>query len=89
MNDTNPLNNNIPNQQSFVNPSVNVMPSENAQAAPANDVAGQQVASTNINTPQTNNSPEQIVPSSTPNTCLLYTSPSPRDSTRSRMPSSA
>ena len=67
MNDTNPLNNNIPNQQSVVNPSVNVMPSENAQAAPANDVAGQQVASTNINTPQTNNSPEQIVPSSTPN----------------------
>ena len=26
---------------------------------------------------------------STPNTCLLYTSPSPRDRTRSRMPSSA
>ena len=25
----------------------------------------------------------------TPNTCLLYTSPSPRDRTRSRMPSSA
>ena len=24
-----------------------------------------------------------------PNTCLLYTSPSPRDRTRSRMPSSA
>ena len=26
---------------------------------------------------------------SSPNTCLLYTSPSPRDRTRSRMPSSA
>ena len=28
-------------------------------------------------------------PPNTPNTCLLYTSPSPRDRTRSRMPSSA
>ena len=27
--------------------------------------------------------------SNVPNTCLLYTSPSPRDRTRSRMPSSA
>ena len=33
----------------------------------------------------------QVHPASpnTPNTCLLYTSPSPRDRTRSRMPSSA
>ena len=31
----------------------------------------------------------QIEPPNTPNTCLLYTSPSPRDRTRSRMPSSA
>ena len=30
-----------------------------------------------------------IEPPNTPNTCLLYTSPSPRDRTRSRMPSSA
>ena len=30
-----------------------------------------------------------IVSSSTKHTCLLYTSPSPRDRTRSRMPSSA
>ena len=29
------------------------------------------------------------LPPNTPNTCLLYTSPSPRDRTRSRMPSSA
>ena len=28
-------------------------------------------------------------PAPAPNTCLLYTSPSPRDRTRSRMPSSA
>ena len=28
-------------------------------------------------------------PPNTPNTCLLYTSPRPRDRTRSRMPSSA
>ena len=37
--------------------------------------------------------PEVALPDSTatqdPNTCLLYTSPSPRDRTRSRMPSSA
>ena len=31
----------------------------------------------------------QQISDSTPNTCLLYTSPSPRDRTRSRMPSSA
>ena len=31
---------------------------------------------------------DDIAPN-TPNTCLLYTSPSPRDRTRSRMPSSA
>ena len=30
-----------------------------------------------------------VVPLSTSATCLLYTSPSPRDRTRSRMPSSA
>ena len=29
------------------------------------------------------------IPTTPPNTCLLYTSPSPRDRTRSRMPSSA
>ena len=32
---------------------------------------------------------EMIHIPNTPNTCLLYTSPSPRDRTRSRMPSSA
>ena len=32
--------------------------------------------------------PSSLTPNS-PNTCLLYTSPSPRDRTRSRMPSSA
>ena len=32
---------------------------------------------------------ELLRPSSESNTCLLYTSPSPRDRTRSRMPSSA
>ena len=32
---------------------------------------------------------EQTDRPNTPNTCLLYTSPSPRDRTRSRMPSSA
>ena len=32
---------------------------------------------------------EMITASDSPNTCLLYTSPSPRDRTRSRMPSSA
>ena len=32
---------------------------------------------------------ESTRPPNTPNTCLLYTSPSPRDRTRSRMPSSA
>ena len=32
---------------------------------------------------------EQNHTPNTPNTCLLYTSPSPRDRTRSRMPSSA
>ena len=31
----------------------------------------------------------KVVESSNSNTCLLYTSPSPRDRTRSRMPSSA
>ena len=31
----------------------------------------------------------RTTPPNTPNTCLLYTSPSPRDRTRSRMPSSA
>ena len=31
----------------------------------------------------------QCIKSECPNTCLLYTSPSPRDRTRSRMPSSA
>ena len=31
----------------------------------------------------------EIVKNGTHNTCLLYTSPSPRDRTRSRMPSSA
>ena len=30
-----------------------------------------------------------LIDPNTPNTCLLYTSPSPRDRTRSRMPSSA
>ena len=30
-----------------------------------------------------------LKPTKPPNTCLLYTSPSPRDRTRSRMPSSA
>ena len=30
-----------------------------------------------------------VVPNKTISTCLLYTSPSPRDRTRSRMPSSA
>ena len=29
------------------------------------------------------------LPPNTPNTCLLYTSPSPRDRQKSRMPSSA
>ena len=33
--------------------------------------------------------PEGRLIPNTPNTCLLYTSPSPRDRTRSRMPSSA
>ena len=37
----------------------------------------------------TNISGGQISLPNTPNTCLLYTSPSPRDRTRSRMPSSA
>ena len=32
---------------------------------------------------------DDSTPPNTPNTCLLYTSPSPRDRTRSRMPSSA
>ena len=32
---------------------------------------------------------ELLSATNTPNTCLLYTSPSPRDRTRSRMPSSA
>ena len=32
---------------------------------------------------------EEAIRNTTPNTCLLYTSPSPRDRTRSRMPSSA
>ena len=38
-----------------------------------------------------NNSPENTEGPGphVPNTCLLYTSPSPRDRTRSRMPSSA
>ena len=31
----------------------------------------------------------ELYPEDAPNTCLLYTSPSPRDRTRSRMPSSA
>ena len=31
----------------------------------------------------------QVTPGGNPQTCLLYTSPSPRDRTRSRMPSSA
>ena len=36
------------------------------------------------------NSSDPIVPDATENSnCLLYTSPSPRDRTRSRMPSSA
>ena len=35
------------------------------------------------------NHPEMISDAKSPNTCLLYTSPSPRDRTRSRMPSSA
>jgi len=32
---------------------------------------------------------KQAWPNVAPNSCLLYTSPSPRDRTRSRMPSSA
>ena len=32
---------------------------------------------------------DRMVPGMSPKTCLLYTSPSPRDRTRSRMPSSA
>ena len=32
---------------------------------------------------------DDAVSPAAPNTCLLYTSPSPRDRTRSRMPSSA
>ena len=36
------------------------------------------------------NKPSNVVPFPMPNdACLLYTSPSPRDRTRSRMPSSA
>ena len=33
--------------------------------------------------------PETVSPDSDPNSCLLYTSPSPRDKRQSRMPSSA
>ena len=35
------------------------------------------------------NHPFQLYSQGTPNGCLLYTSPSPRDATLSRMPSSA
>ena len=38
---------------------------------------------------QTNLDAADLSDPNTPNTCLLYTSPSPRDRTRSRMPSSA
>ena len=37
----------------------------------------------------TEDNPDWLRDYSDPSTCLLYTSPSPRDRTRSRMPSSA
>ena len=39
--------------------------------------------------PQLDPKPSQADPTALPKTCLLYTSPSPRDATLSRMPSSA
>ena len=49
-------------------------------------MAGIMASSTELLNSQLNN-PMRAMPQ--PMTCLLYTSPSPRDRTRSRMPSSA
>ena len=55
-----------------------------------NCVNGQQAANPTITIPAaTAPGVTRNVISHAPNTCLLYTSPSPRDRTRSRMPSSA
>ena len=66
-----------------------------AKKAPAKKVAAavepaQEAQSPTTETPEVASAPASpVAPDSTPSGCLLYTSPSPRDRTRSRMPSSA
>ena len=52
-------------------------------------LAGSDLGIYSMTNPSTNWIPEQEGISASPTVCLLYTSPSPRDRTRSRMPSSA
>eukprot|EP00657_Telonema_sp_P-1_P008220 TRINITY_DN2899_c0_g1_i1.p1 TRINITY_DN2899_c0_g1~~TRINITY_DN2899_c0_g1_i1.p1 ORF type:complete len:112 (-),score=70.68 TRINITY_DN2899_c0_g1_i1:128-463(-) len=56
---------------------------------PPDNVDYNEVAADSNNTPAQYESFSNSGELSTPTTCLLYTSPSPRDRTRSRMPSSA
>ena len=59
----------------------------NASEIPAS-AKGQKWANLGVNT-EADFEPLYVVPKDKKKTCLLYTSPSPRDRTRSRMPSSA
>ena len=52
-------------------------------------VPGQETALANLNAKEAEGTETLTTEIETLNTCLLYTSPSPRDRTRSRMPSSA
>ena len=62
------------------NPAVPILPSEQIESTQKAFEAGATLAHIHVRN-------DDETPSSDP--CLLYTSPSPRDRTRSRMPSSA
>ena len=70
---------------------VKTLREEAAMAGPTNNVGGGQIAGTREagDDPPVRKKKRYIYSGRGSRSCLLYTSPSPRDRTRSRMPSSA